>query len=232
MTNIEPLYDKKCECPICSNKFTTKKIRSRFIKLESISTDFCPIYFIPEHNPILYQINVCPSCGFSFSEDFSVRFLNGTKEIIIEKVCSKWHPQSFSNERNFDDAIKTYKLAIYCAMLKKEKHILLAGFYLKLAWLYRYLGDEIQEQRFLNNALHEYTTSYSTQDYQGTQMSEIRILYLLGELSIRTGQIKEASPYFSKIIEKQRTTTETKIVEMTKERWNEIRQSKEFHSSV
>ncbi len=232
LTIIEPLYDKNCNCTICNNKYTTKKIRSRFIKLESADTDFCPTYINPEHNPIFYQVSVCPSCGFSFTEDFSDYFPYGTKEAIIEKVYSKWNPQSFSNKRSIHDAIKTYKLAIYCATLKKESHILLAGSYMKLAWLYRYLENDLQEQRFLKNALHEYMESYSTQDYQGTQVSEIRVLYLLGELSIRTGNIKEASLHFSKVIEKQRKTTETKIVEMAKERWSDIRQSREFQSSI
>jgi hypothetical protein len=33
----------------------------------------------------------------------------------------------------------------------------------------------------------------------------------------------ESSKYFSKVIEQQRRTTETKIVEMAKERWIEVR---------
>ena len=228
MTIIEPLYDKKLECPICNNKFVSKRIRTRFVKLESTDTDFCPTYADPENNPIFYQINVCPSCGYSFSEDFSEFFPHGTKDTIKEKVCSKWNPHSFSEKRPIEDAIKTYKLAIYCATLKKEKHIILAGLYLKLAWLYRYLGNDLQEQRFMNIALQEYFNSYKTQDYQGTQVSEIRLLYLLAELSIRTGKIKDSSVYFSRIIEQQKKTDESKLVEMAKVRWNEVRHTKEF----
>lgn len=229
---MEPLYDKKFQCPICSHSFTSKKIRSRFIKLESSGTDFCPTYANPEFNPILYQITVCPACGFSFSDDFSDYFPPGTKEMIKEKVCSHWNPHSFSHKRTVEDAIKTYKLAVYCAVLKKEKHIILAGLYIKLAWLYRFLGNGEQEQRFMRIAFQEYFESYTAQDYQGTHVSEVRVLYLLGELAIRTGNIKAASQHFSKVIEQQRKTTESKIVEMAKERWNELRQSNEFQSTM
>ncbi|WP_428911163.1 DUF2225 domain-containing protein [Niallia sp. Krafla_26] len=232
MTEIEPLYDKKYECHICSNKFHSKKIRTRFVKLESTDTDFCPTYTDPENNPILYQIIVCPSCGYSFSEDFSNYFSYGTKEAIQDKVCSKWNPHHFSDKRSIEDAIKTYKLAIYCATLKQEKHIILAGLYIKLTWLYRYLGNDTQEQRFMNIALQEYFYSYTTQDFQGTQVSEIRVLYLLGELSIRTGNIKDASVHFSKVIEQQKKTTESRLVEMAKDRWNEVRHTKEFQLST
>ena len=46
---------------------------------------------------------------------------------------------------------------------------------------------------------------------------------LIGELFVRTGNIKESSKYFSKVIEQQKRTDEIKIVEMAKERWNEVR---------
>lgn len=227
LTQLEPLYDKKCKCPICENSFTSKKIRSRFIKLVHTDTDFCPSYSPPENNPIYYQIFVCPKCGYSYQEDFSEYFPPKTKEDIIKKVCANWNPQDFSGKRTIEDAIITYKLAVYCATLKKEKHVIIAGMYMKLAWLNRLLENKDQEQRFLKLAIQEYTETYSVQDYLGTPVSEVRVLYLLGELSWRTGNIKEAGLNFSRVIEQQKNTTEIKIVEMAKERWQEIRQSKE-----
>ena len=71
-----------------------------------------------------------------------------------------------------------------------------------------------------------------TQDYFGTQVSEIRVLYLLGVLAIKTENKKEASKHFSKVIEQQRKTTENNIVEMAKERWSEIRHSEEFKTPL
>ena len=228
MTKLEVLYDKRCTCPMCKHTFTTKKIRSRFIKISHIDTDFCPIYSPPENNPIFYHIYVCPTCGYSFSDDFSPYFPPGTKEVIEAKVCVRWKPQTFTDERTIEDTIKTYKLAVYCASLKKEKHIILAGMYMRLAWLYRSLTNSEQEQRFMKLAILEYTETFSTQDYRGTQVSEIRVLYLLGELSRRTGNIEQVGKYFSKVIEGQNRTTERRIVEMVKERWFEIRHAAEL----
>ena len=223
MAEIEALFDKKCKCPICNHSYISKKIRSRFVKLSHTDSDFCPTYSPTENNPVLYHILVCPNCGYSYSDDFSPYFPPNTMETIKEKVSSHWVPQNFSEKRSVEEAIKTYKLAVYCALLKKEKHITIAGLYLRIAWLYRDIGNNEQEQRFINLALNEYQETYSTQDYQGTPVSEIRVLYLLGELYVRIGNIKESSKYFSKVIEQQRRTTETKIVEMAKERWNEVR---------
>ena len=187
MEEIQPLFDRNMECLVCKQSFTTKKIRSRFIKVAEYDTDFCPKYAEGSVNALYYNIYVCPHCGFAYSKDFSKYFAPGTKELIIEKICSNWVPHSFSEERTIDDAIQTYKLASYSATLKKEKHITLAGIYMRIAWLYRIKQDKEQEIRFMKLARHEYEESYSIGDYSGTQVSEIRILYLVGELSRRIG---------------------------------------------
>lgn len=226
MTNLaelDALFDKKCNCSMCGNSFTSKKLRSRFIKLILTDTDLCPQYSPPENNPLLYHIMVCPACGFSFSDEFSPYYPPGTKEAIQEKVSSQWKSHSYSGKRTVKDAINTYKLALYCAWLKKEKHIIMAGISLKIAWLYRSLENQEQELRFIKLAIQEYEEAYSTQDYQGTKVSEIRVLYLLAELSYRAGDTNAAGKYFSKVIEGQRRTTETKIVQMAKDRWQEVR---------
>lgn len=223
MTVLEPLYDKKYECIFCKKTFSSKKVRSRFIKVKAYDTDFFPYYESEEANPILYHIHVCPDCGFSSSDDFSKYFPPGTKENITEKVANRWAPHEYGSKRTISQAIETYKLAIYCGTLKKEKHIILAGLYLRVAWLYRINGDATQEQRFMKLAANEYKESYVTSDNQGTQTSSVRILYLIGELSRRMNNIEEAVQYFSRVLELQRQSTEPKIIEMARERWHEIR---------
>ena len=76
-------------------------------------------------------------------------------------------------------------------------------------------------------ARDRYADSYSNDDYNGTQMSETRMLYLIAELSRKIGDIEYATRYFSKVIEKQTTSIEPTIIEMAKERWQEIRAQKE-----
>lgn len=54
-------------------------------------------------------------------------------------------------------------------------------------------------------------------------MSETRVLYLIAELSWKIGDRDEAIKSFSRVLEGQRTSTESKIIAMAKERWQEIR---------
>jgi uncharacterized protein (DUF2225 family) len=221
---IEPIYDKKVECLICKDTFLSKKVRSRFVKVTKYDTDFSPVYESVEANPLLYHIHVCPSCGFSFSDDFSRYFPAGSIEAIQKEVTSKWVQHDFSSKRTINQAIQTYKLAIYSGILKKEKHIVLAGIYMRTAWLYRSAGNVEQEQRFMKVSVQEYEESYIEDDFRGTQMSEIKLLYLIGELSTRIKDGTKAVQYFSKVIERQKQSAEPRIIEMARERWHEIRE--------
>lgn len=230
MNTIEPTFDKKFDCPICKKPFLSKKVRSRFVKITKFDTDFLPIYESNEANPIYYHVQVCPSCGYSFSEEFSKFFPPGSLETIQKEVTQKWVPHDFGGIRTNKDAIQTYKLAVFCGLLKKEKHIVLAGLYLRIAWLCRENKDELQEQRFLKLSLKEYEDSYVADDFRGTQVSEMKLLYLIGELSRRLNDLTKAVQYFSKVIEKQKQSVEPRIIEMAKERWHEIKENRKLHA--
>lgn len=225
MTQLEATYDKKHMCIMCNQPFTSKKVRSKFIKVEKYDTDFLPYYASEDANPLLYHIQICPNCGYSFSEEFTSYFPAGGKELMIESVCSKWGGQSFSSERTIEKALSTYKLAIYCASLKKEKNVTVAGLYLRLSWLYRITGNAEQEKRFAALAMHAYIESYTTDDFKGSKMSEVRVLYLIAELSRRTGQTEQAIKYFSRVFEQQKRATEPKIIEMAREQWGLMKEN-------
>ncbi|WP_078414183.1 DUF2225 domain-containing protein [Priestia abyssalis] len=186
--------------------------------------DFFTHYENEDLNPTLYHVNVCPHCGFSATEDFSPYFAPKSLDYIKEKVCSQWNMQNYGEKRGIEQTINSHKLAIYRASLKKEKHITIAGLLLRLAWLYRIKEQMEKEHRFLAYARQEYIESYSTDDFRGTQMGTVRILYIIGELSKRIGDEKQAALYFSKIIQKHAQSGDQKIVEMASERWCEIRE--------
>lgn len=214
-----PLYDKNETCPLCQAAFTTKKIRSRFIKLDHTDTDFCPYYKDEEISPLLYFVKVCPSCGYSYSDQYAVYFLEGTKEAIQQLVSSKWVRHDFGGERLIPQAIQTFKLAFYCATLKKEKSIIIANLLLRLTWLYRKIGNVKEEQRFMELTLEHLNNAYLEANYRNTDMTEIRVLYLIGELNRRLGRYDQAIGYFSKVVEMQNSTPEKKVVDMARDQW-------------
>ncbi|WP_102694216.1 DUF2225 domain-containing protein [Rummeliibacillus pycnus] len=219
---LSPYYEKQIECIHCKKKFKSMKVRSNFVKVKETESDFHPIYE-NDINPLLYNVFVCEHCGFSFTEDFAKYFAPGVMEAIDEQITSHWIPHNFSGERSIADALQAYKLALVCGDLKKEKHIALAGLALRTAWLYRLIGYEEQETRFLKIARDQYIDAYSTEDYAGTAMSEVRVIYLIAELSRRIGDREQAIRYFSRVIEKQQSSNEAKIIELAKDQWQQMR---------
>lgn len=223
MTNrLSPLYDKKVLCLACGYSFNTKRVRSSFVRVQAIESDFGKVYKEGTINPTFYEADVCPACGFTSTEAFSQSFPNGTKDEIARQFAM-WKPQEFGKERTVNDAIKAMKLAILSANLKKEVRVVTGGICLRLAWIYRAIENITEEKRFLQAAYTHYKASYETGDYLGTQMTEMRILYLLGELARRLEKNDEAGQYFTKVIQHKKRATEVKIVEMAREQWYSMR---------
>ncbi|MFY3790539.1 DUF2225 domain-containing protein [Ureibacillus sp. MALMAid1270] len=224
---ITPFYEKEIECIHCKKKFPSFKVRTKFIKVDHTETDFRPIYSDTNVNALFYNVFVCKHCGFSFTEDFSKYFAPGVREEILEHISKKWVPQDFNGERTISQALQAYKLALYCGTVKKEKFVSLAGLSLRIAWMYRSLGDELQENRFLKMARDYYIESFSVEDYAGTQMSGVRIMYMIAELSRRLNDLENATRFFSKVIEKQSIGGEAKLIDMAKEQWQLVREERE-----
>ena len=219
MISLESFYEKKMTCINCAKPFNTLRVRSRFSIPYQIDSDFCPHYRTGNYNPHFYFVNVCPECGFAFSEEFSDQFPKGTMEIIRVQITGHWTKRNFGEVRDLQQALESYKLAILAGSLKKENHAILAGLCLRLAWLYRSEDNAEQEKRFMGIALNAYEESYVLSDFAGTSMSELRVLFMIGELSRRLGQYQKAVSYFSKVIQHKEAENEHKIVNMAREQW-------------
>jgi uncharacterized protein (DUF2225 family) len=224
---LSPFYEKKVQCLCCKNTFPTIKVRSKSIKIVSTDTDFCPNYSESTVKALYYNVFICEHCGFSFTEDFSKYFAPSIKEQISEQISSKWIKRDYNHERSISEALEAYKLSYVCGSIKKEKSVTLAGLSLRIGWLYRSLENKNQEQRFLKIARDQYMVSYSTEDYAGTQMTGIRVMYMIAELSRRIGDLENATRYFSKIIENQRVGGEAKLIDMAKNQWQLVRDERE-----
>ncbi|MFZ3102518.1 MAG: DUF2225 domain-containing protein [Desulfitobacteriaceae bacterium] len=216
---LETHYNKKFSCIYCGEPFTSLRIRSRFSIPYQIDSDFCPHYKNKEFNPHYYYVNVCSECGFAFSEEFSDEFPLGSKEMIKVQIKDQWEKRDFSKQRDLRLAIDSYKLAIYSGSIKREKHVALGGLCLRLAWIYREENNIEQEQRFLSLALKEFEESFLISDFSGSSLSELKMLYICGELHRRLGDLTKAISYFAKIIEHPQRDDERKMLNMAREQW-------------
>ncbi|WCN38464.1 DUF2225 domain-containing protein [Aneurinibacillus uraniidurans] len=218
------LYDKKFECAHCGHSFASKKTRLRKSHPFQRDSDFCEHYENQTHNPILYHVIVCPQCGYSFNDQFRKSVLPQIEEKIEERITKHWTAKDYTGIRTIPEAIAAYKLAIFTADVRKEPHCVIAGLCLRLAWLYRYLKNESKELRFLNLALAEYEDSYTQGDYARAGMSELKLIYLIGELYRRTGDPGKALRYFSRVVEHPLRSNEPQTVNLAREQWQNMRE--------
>lgn len=214
-----PMYEKNVVCPLCGHQFKTMKVRSRFATPQTIDSDFCPHYKPGSLNPNYYYVSVCLECGFAFSDEFSQEFSRQAKEEIAQKITARWGKRDFGKMRDLSQAIESYKLAIFSASLKREKHAIQGELCLRLAWIYRDEKSD-DEERFLQLALGQIEESYVHSDFIGTSLSEMKVLYLAGELNLRLGQYQQAIGYFSKIVEHPNRSQERRILYLTRQQWS------------
>lgn len=227
-TDLEPLYEKKLTCLFCGETFTTQKVRSRFSVAYKTDADFCPHYKEDQYNSLYYQINVCPSCGFAFNNEYSKVFTTYAKTMIQSNIADKWQSRDYGSARDLSTAIETFKLAIYAASLKDERHFVLGGLCMRLSWIYRQENQPEDEQRFLKLAIKEYDASFLHSDFTNT-WSETKILYMLGELNRRAGEFKQAINFFSRVVNHPDRNEDLLILNRTREQW--ALTTEEFHNS-
>jgi len=222
MNNMEELlYDKDCTCPVCKNKFTTKKIRTRSLRIENREDDFNVIY--KNINPIYYYIWVCPKCGYSSTEK---EFENITKEqasILNQSIRAKWNERSFNGVRTFREAEESYKIALLIAQLLKKSKAYTGGICLRLAWLYREVKNS-KEEEFLTHTLNLFEDAYQTERLDEAGLDEISLVYLNGELSRRLARYKEAIKWYGIALDHPNIKTKRHIQLKAREQWRLARE--------
>ena len=214
---MDDLFLKNMTCLLCEQKFQTSKVRrSRYI-VSKVDTDFCTHY--RGENPLYYNVNICPFCGYGFTENFQVP--RGYLKEALQKKISKFNID-FSGKRSVDLAVLAYRRAIDCALLQKTKNIILAGLTLHTAWLYRFVDQEELEKKFMRESVKYYQEAFEKEADIGNPG---RTLYIMGELNRRLGNDREAILYFVKIIN-DKSINDAGIIRMARERWQDMRGTK------
>lgn len=215
---LEPLYKVKAVCMYCEKEFETSRVRSSFKKAAGTETDFYVRY--KDANPDYYVVTVCPFCGFASTENFSPGLSAAHRQQFEQKVGHNWTPHDYGGERNWDEALQTYQLALICAQVKQEKDRVLAGLLHHIAWLHREAGNSVQEQRFLQFALQSYVSVY---EREGISVNNARLMYLLGELNRRLGFYNEAVMWFARVVNDKKIM-DSAMIRASRDQWAAARE--------
>lgn len=218
----DALYSAEKQCVICDQKFNVTRVRNRLAMLKQDS-DFCTYY--KDINPYYYGVWVCPHCGYAALDTYFEE-LPAATDRIRGFLAGRQVNVNFEGQRTREQAIATYKLAIFFAELAGTLSSRLAGMYLKLAWLFREGEQPAEEQLALDKAREYYEQAFMKEHLPIGNMSEITLQYLVGELYRRTDKLPEALNYLGKVVADPRARQEKRILEMARDAWNECRDAK------
>lgn len=237
LTKVEEMiYSRKITCPICNNKFTSMKVKESKLRVEEPHTDLF-IQYKGNVHPLQYNAVVCPMCGYAALDNKFDKILPRHKEIIKEKVVSKWMSTDYTKQRTIDESIVCFKLALYSAEQIGAKKMELAGMCLKIGWLYRIKENEEkkddtkndrEEKRFLRLSAELYEKAFTTED---SDMDEITLMYLIGETYRRLGEVDKAVNWLGKVISSPYIRSNPKIEKLAREQWQEIKELTKEESS-
>lgn len=195
----ELLYTKEIECPVCFGKIDMVSLKhnnqNRIVKDDS---DFFKEYSII--NPMFYEVILCNNCGYAALKSYFNTIFPKQRQLIKEKISSKWVRREYPLNYNLDIAIERYKLALINCVTKGTKSGEIASICLRLGWLYRIKEDNEKENYYLGQALYGFKEAIETENNSVKGMDDILVTYLIGELSMRLGDFDKASVYFSKVI--------------------------------
>lgn len=195
---LDVLYDKNHNCPVCDTHFTSKAIRSRKNTIVSTDSDLYSHFTVV--NPIIYDVIVCNHCGYAALENNFSNLRPTQIEWLKKEIKAKYTPTLYPEILNEKQAINRYKLALLSAMVKKSRVGERAYLCLKIGWLYRDLEDEANETLYLNHAKRDFMTAFSTEPFPIFELNEMTTMYIIAELSRRSGEFEQALRWIGDLI--------------------------------
>lgn len=193
------LFDKSCECPVCSKKFTYRAVRTGKARLVGQDPDLRPRY--DKFEPSKYEVIVCPECGYAVLAKYYQALPQAQIKLLKESICGKVKGVPNSPVYTFDEAIQRYQLALASTIVKKGKDSEKAYLCLKMAWLVRAKKEAFpdddpnydavmsqlrnDENEALQGAYEGFITARQKENLPIAGMDEMTLNYLLAVLSAR-----------------------------------------------
>jgi len=192
------LLDKKITCPVCSKTFTCRAVKSYVSKVKSKDTDSFIRY--EDVNPYFYEVVVCPTCGYAALKSDFPKIQSYKRDVILMKISNKWQGKEYPQIYDEEIAIERYKLALLNAVLGEFKDSTKAVLCLKIAWMYRLLEKQKDENEFLERALQGFLIAYESERTPVYGLSRYSLEYIIGELYRRIGEYTNAKIWFGRVI--------------------------------
>ena len=197
------IVEKEKECPACGTTFNTFLVRHSKLNLDKIEDDYRMVY--KDFDPVWYSIWTCPNCYYAnFYEEFPKKLHSYHQEAILKNkdTLRRIFNPNTSEERTIDNVLNDYYQAIQSLIIKKEHSKDLGKIWMRLAWLYKDLGDKVMYEKASLQAFAYYYDYYYN---SGTtsQKEDQQLSYILGLFFLKFNNPTNARKHFLKAIIKK-----------------------------
>lgn len=217
------LYEKEFKCPVCKMSFSSMKIRMSKLQIEGRNPDLRTIY--KGINPFYYSILVCPSCGYSATENNMEGLKPAQRKRIRDYMLTKWVKREYGGERDLDTAITTNLLALTTASIAQFPPYEISSIALTLARLFEEKGNEEEKIRFLTTSRDSLIQVYMEgEESMPEGLKEYLLCYLIGELSRELGDKKNASTYMGMALKDEELRNDVGMSDLVREQWHLIKE--------
>ena len=158
------LFRKAVICPVCDRSFQTLTVKSSKARLVGSDDDFRPVH--KSIDTVQYGVTSCAYCGSSALHN-NFAHLSGTQiRLLKEQVASRFKPSEEQQQDfyTYEEAIDKFKLAIYSAIVKHASVSEKAYICLKISWLYRGMGEELQKDGYSSSS-EEFKNASESEEY-------------------------------------------------------------------
>ncbi len=227
MEKLNPVYISKTICPVCQKNIEVSKVRSKFVRLLEQDEDFCPYY--ENVNPILYEAWICKYCGYAAHSSSFPDANQNDRRIVLEKIKGKWTSRDFTGERDVEKALEAFKIVLYNLQIRSAPPSEFGKICLRIAWMYRYKGEWVNEYKFLKYSFEYYKKAYTHEHLPRGKLDAYNCMYIIGELGRRLELYDEAMRWFGKLISaaanpKERSKIQPVLIEHTQDQVYKLRQ--------
>lgn len=221
-SQIDMLYDKTYDCPVCCTQFKSKTVKTGKARLVKLDTDFMPIY--DKINPLFYDVIICPRCGYGAMINYFNKIRQFQVKLVLDNITTKYKPKTYPDVYDIDVAIERFKYSLLNSIIKDAKNSEKAYNCLKIAWMYRLKGDTINENKFLEQAFIGLRQAFETESPPYFGVDQFSLMYLIGECARRLGNDSEALIWFGKVIVSN--NVKPKLKDLAREQKDIIKNSK------
>ncbi len=203
------VLERDITCPVCNTTFKTTGLRAKKAKLIGTDIDLKPNY--QELETICYDVTTCSICGYTSLTSTFEKLTPAQVENIKNNVSQVFiNFTSLPLNVSIEEAILKFKLALLNCVYKESPASEKGFTAMKIAWLYRALGDSISENHFLKIALKGFTKAYMEEDFPVMSMDQQTMDYVMGAINYKLGNLEDAKTKVGAVIVDKQTSPKLK----------------------